>query len=57
MGAISLCMLVALVSGVVVNKRIFKDFFTFRRGKGQRSWLAAPNACGVLPLPSLFMIR
>lgn len=55
-GAISLCMLVALVSGVVVHKRIFKDFFTFRRGKGQRSWLDAHNATGVLTLPFLFMI-
>ncbi|MEN5397228.1 PepSY-associated TM helix domain-containing protein [Achromobacter xylosoxidans] len=55
-GAISLCMLVALVSGVVVHKRIFKDFFTFRRGKGQRSWLDAHNATAVLTLPFLFMI-
>lgn len=55
-GAISLCMLVALVSGVVVHKRLFKDFFTFRRGKGQRSWLDAHNATGVLALPFLFMI-
>ena len=32
-GWISMCMLVALISGVVVHKRIFKDFFTFRPGK------------------------
>lgn len=55
-GWISLCMLVALVSGVVVHKRIFKDFFTFRAGKGLRSWLDAHNATAVLTLPFLFMI-
>ncbi|HVR54265.1 MAG TPA: PepSY-associated TM helix domain-containing protein, partial [Pseudorhodoferax sp.] len=55
-GWISMCMMVALVSGVVVHKRIFKDFFTFRPGKGQRSWLDAHNATAVLALPFLFMI-
>ncbi|MGS1011753.1 PepSY-associated TM helix domain-containing protein [Achromobacter anxifer] len=55
-GWISMCMLVALVSGVVVHKRIFKDFFTFRPGKGLRSWLDAHNATAVLTLPFLFMI-
>ncbi|MFD4837387.1 PepSY-associated TM helix domain-containing protein [Achromobacter sp. NPDC058515] len=55
-GWISMGMLVALVSGVVVHKRIFKDFFTFRPGKGQRSWLDAHNATAVLTLPFLFMI-
>ena len=55
-GWISMCMLVALISGVVVHKRIFKDFFTFRPGKGQRSWLDAHNATAVLGLPFLFMI-
>ncbi|QEI05305.1 PepSY domain-containing protein [Pigmentiphaga aceris] len=55
-GAVSMCMLVALVSGVVVHRRIFQDFFTFRPGKGQRSWLDAHNATAVLTLPFLFMI-
>ncbi|MFZ4875656.1 PepSY-associated TM helix domain-containing protein [Janthinobacterium sp. Mn2066] len=55
-GFLSMGMLVALVSGVVVHKRIFKDFFTFRPGKGQRSWLDAHNAMAVLSLPFLFMI-
>lgn len=49
-------MLVALVSGVVTHKRIFKDFFTFRAKKGQRSWLDAHNAVAVLTLPFQFMI-
>ncbi|RYY59149.1 MAG: PepSY domain-containing protein, partial [Comamonadaceae bacterium] len=40
-GAATLFMLVGLVTGVVVHRRIFADFFTFRPGKGQRSWLDA----------------
>ncbi len=55
-GWTAMCALVALVSGVVVHKRIFQDFFTFRPGKGQRSWLDAHNATAVLTLPFLFMI-
>ena len=55
-GIASIAMLVALVSGIVTHRRIFKDFFTFRPGKGQRSWLDAHNALGVLTLPFLFMI-
>ncbi len=55
-GWISMCALVALVSGVVVHRRIFVDFFTFRPGKGQRSWLDAHNVTAVLTLPFLFMI-
>ncbi|WP_198088288.1 PepSY domain-containing protein [Variovorax sp. E3] len=55
-GIAALAMLVALVSGVVTHKRIFKDFFTFRPKKGQRSWLDAHNAVAVLTLPFQFMI-
>lgn len=55
-GIATLAMLVALVSGIVVHKKIFTDFFTFRPGKGQRSWLDGHNALGVLTLPFLFMI-
>ena len=55
-GISALAMLAALVSGVVTHRRIFKDFFTFRAGKGQRSWLDAHNAVAVLTLPFQFMI-
>lgn len=55
-GAFTMAMLVALVSGIVIHKRIFKDFFTFRPGKGQRSWLDAHNALSVLSLPFQLMI-
>lgn len=49
-------MLVAIVSGVITHKKIFTDFFTFRWGKGQRSWLDAHAALSVLGLPFHFMI-
>ena len=55
-GIAALAMLVALVSGVITHRRIFKDFFTFRPGKGQRSWLDAHNAVAVLTLPFQLMI-
>lgn len=55
-GAAAMCMLIALISGVITHRRIFKDFFTFRPKKGQRSWLDAHNAFGVLALPFHLMI-
>ena len=55
-GIATMFMLVAIVSGVVTHKKIFKDFFTFRPRKGSRSWLDAHNATAVLALPFHFMI-
>lgn len=55
-GFFTMAMLVGLVSGIITHKRIFKDFFTFRPGKGQRSWLDAHNAVSVLSLPFQLMI-
>ncbi|MFT4046515.1 MAG: PepSY-associated TM helix domain-containing protein [Solimonas sp.] len=52
----TVAMLAAIISGIIIHKKIFKDFFTFRPGKGQRSWLDAHNASGVLTLPFLLMI-
>jgi len=49
-------MLAALVSGIVIHKKFFKEFFTFRPAKGQRSWLDAHNASAVLLLPFHLMI-
>lgn len=52
-----LMMLAASVSGVIIHKKIFKDFFTFRpRGNSQRSWLDGHNVSGVLLLPFHLMI-
>lgn len=56
-GAATMLMFVALLTGVVTHRRIFKDFFTFRPAKGgQRAWLDAHNVSGVLVLPFYLMI-
>ncbi|MBU2872445.1 PepSY-associated TM helix domain-containing protein [Marinobacter salexigens] len=55
-GIAAMLMLLALISGVITHKKIFKDFFTFRSGKGQRSWLDAHNGFSVLALPFHLMI-
>jgi uncharacterized iron-regulated membrane protein len=55
-GAAAMFMLVAIISGVITHKKIFVDFFTFRWGKRQRSWLDAHNALAVFGLPFHLMI-
>lgn len=55
-GFCAMFMLVAIISGVITHKKIFIDFFTFRWGKGQRSWLDAHNALSVFGLPFHLMI-
>lgn len=55
-GALALVMLAALVTGIVIHKKILKEFFTFRPNKGQRSWLDFHNASAVLLLPFHLMI-
>ena len=52
----AMVMFVALITGIITHKKIFKDFFTFRPRKGQRSWLDGHNALGVLILPFHLMI-
>lgn len=55
-GACTMLMLIAIVTGIITHKKIFKDFFTFRGGKGQRSWLDAHNVVSVMALPFFLMI-
>lgn len=55
-GLASLGMLVALISGLIIHKRIFADFFTLRLGKGPRSWLDGHNVTSILALPFHVMI-
>lgn len=55
-GFAAMMMLIALITGIIVHKKIFVDMFTFRSGKGQRSWLDAHNILSVLPLPFHLMI-
>lgn len=54
-GLAALVMLAALVSGVVMHRRIFREFFTFRPGRHiQRSTLDLHNLTGVVALPFHF---
>lgn len=55
-GLATMFMLIAIATGVVVHKKIFKDFFTFRPAKGQRSWLDAHNLSSVMALPFFVVI-
>jgi uncharacterized iron-regulated membrane protein len=55
-GFAALVMLAALVSGVVIHRRIFRELFTFRPRKHvQRSTLDLHNLTGVVALPFHFM--
>jgi uncharacterized iron-regulated membrane protein len=55
--ACGITMLVASITGIVIHKHIFRDFFTFRPGSSRmRSWLDAHNILGVLPLPFHIMM-
>jgi len=55
-GICTMLMFIAIISGVITHKKIFSDFFTFRPGKGQRSWLDAHNLISVMTLPFFVMI-
>ncbi|MEM8941772.1 MAG: PepSY-associated TM helix domain-containing protein [Pseudomonadota bacterium] len=52
----TMLMFIGLISGVIAHKKIFKDFFTFRWARGQRSWLDAHNLLSVSTLPFQLMI-
>ncbi len=55
-GIAALIMLAALVSGVVVHRKLFREFFTFRPQKNAgRSLLDLHNLTGVVALPFHFM--
>jgi len=54
-GFSALVMLAALASGVVMHRRLFREFFTFRPGKARlRSALDLHNLTGVVALPFHF---
>jgi uncharacterized iron-regulated membrane protein len=55
-GLSAMAMLAALVSGVVMHRKIFREFFTFRPGKQLlRSTLDLHNLTGVVALPFHFL--
>jgi uncharacterized iron-regulated membrane protein len=54
-GLAALVMLAALVTGVIIHRKIFREFFTFRPEKRvQRSTLDLHNMTGVVALPFHF---
>jgi uncharacterized iron-regulated membrane protein len=55
-GIAAMFMLMAIISGIIIHKKIFKDLFTFRPKKGQRSWLDGHNVLSVTALPFHLMI-
>lgn len=56
-GLAGMAMLVLLVSGVLIHRKLFADFFTFRpRKRLPRSSLDLHNVTGVLGLPFHFLI-
>ena len=57
LAVVGIGMLVLLVSGVIIHKKIFTDLFTFRPDKSRhRATLDVHNICGVLILPFHFLI-
>jgi uncharacterized iron-regulated membrane protein len=54
-GLAAFTMLVALVTGVILHRKVFREFFTFRPGRRtQRSALDLHNMTGVMALPFHF---
>lgn len=55
-GICAMFMLVAIISGIIIHKKIFKDFFTLQLNKGTKSWLNGHTVTSVLALPFHLMI-
>lgn len=55
-GLAAMAMLALIVSGVVIHRHIFVDFFLLRIGKAPRTALDLHNVTGVLALPFHFII-
>ncbi len=56
-GICTMFMFVAIITGVlIVYKKIVREFFTFRRGKGARSWMDMHTVISITSLPFFIMI-
>jgi uncharacterized iron-regulated membrane protein len=57
-GLVGVAFLIGTITGLVIHKKIFRNFFTFRRDAKvpQTRWLDAHNVLGVLAWPFLFLI-
>ncbi|MEM7585905.1 MAG: PepSY-associated TM helix domain-containing protein [Acidobacteriota bacterium] len=54
-GVVTMFMFLGLITGIIIHKKLFRDFFTFRP-KGKRAWLDAHNLLSVSTLPFQLMI-
>ncbi len=50
------CMFIAIITGVLIHKRIFKDIFVFRPEKRVRNWMDGHILPAVAAIPFLIMI-
>lgn len=55
-GVVSMMMFVAIISGVIMHRKIFADFFMFRPKKKLLSWIDGHAISAVLALPFHIMI-
>lgn len=55
-GAAAMIMMVSILSGVVAHANIFRDFFTFRPGRGPLGWRSAHTLLGATALPFYLMM-
>ncbi|MEM0909680.1 MAG: PepSY-associated TM helix domain-containing protein [Pseudomonadota bacterium] len=55
-GVVTLFMFIGVVSGIVIHRKIFTDFFTFRNKSNGKGWLDAHNLMSVSSLPFQLMI-
>lgn len=55
-GVITLFMFIGVVSGIIIHRKIFTDFFTFRAQGNGKGWLDIHNLVSVSTLPFQLMI-
>ncbi len=55
-GAAAMLMFVVLLAGIAAHKKIFREFFTFRPGRGQQSWLDGHTTLAVTVTPFLLLM-
>ena len=56
-GGLAMAMLVALVTGIIIHAKIFREFFTFRPARpAPRAWLDAHTVSSIVVLPFSLMI-
>lgn len=52
----TMSMFIAIITGIIIHTRIFKDIFVFREKKGIRSWMDVHILPSIAALPFMIMI-